>query len=333
MFTSSGIRGYFMQKALFHQHEQIYHFDRTTEFTYLGMQPTYSTTLKFLEAVHWDEGGRIFTYIISLDSLFRFTETGKEFGIDMLSKHTMHSEVAAYIAYSGEFFIRRLKKRHEPPPEKGGNNESHPPNDLGGGPPDDKPPKDPRYYELIIDNDSGTYRPNADLLPKLKAFLNFNLPGIKVVTLDCQEDEKLQQRLKKEQRQKKKEEGQQVIYRQASRGSSISSSDEEDLDAMVESGRQDAGFTHTVKNDFTKRSALKKQKLKSLATGKSAHTTAAASMGTGMKKADNDDAKPQTNGSTEKQGESSKAPAANPEPEEKNLHPKHVMSPEAFKVA
>jgi hypothetical protein len=31
--------------------------------------------------------------VITLDGMFRFTETGKEFGIDMLSKHTMHSDV------------------------------------------------------------------------------------------------------------------------------------------------------------------------------------------------------------------------------------------------
>ena len=50
-------------------------------------------TLQFLKMVHYDQGGRIFTYVITLDGLFRFTETGKEFGIDLLSKHTMHSDV------------------------------------------------------------------------------------------------------------------------------------------------------------------------------------------------------------------------------------------------
>lgn len=40
----------------------------------------------------------------------RFTETGKEFGIDLLSKHTMHSDLNVYVAFSGEFFIRRLSK-------------------------------------------------------------------------------------------------------------------------------------------------------------------------------------------------------------------------------
>jgi len=45
----------------------------------------------------YDQGGRIFTYVLTLDTKWRFTETGMEFGIDMLSKHTMHSDVSQYI--------------------------------------------------------------------------------------------------------------------------------------------------------------------------------------------------------------------------------------------
>lgn len=206
-------------------------------------------TQAFLDLVHYDEGGRIFTYVLSLDSLFRFTETGKEFGIDMLSKHTMHSDVSIYIAFSGEFFIRRLKYKNEPPPpdpadtgsassedgdhEHDGANESHPPHDLNNGPPNDEPPKDPAHYQLVIDNDSGTYRPNAKMLPLLKKFLAANLPGLHIQTLDCQKDEKKMNRMKQAQRDRKKKEGDHIVYAQAgSDASSISSSDEEQLDNL-----------------------------------------------------------------------------------------------------
>jgi hypothetical protein len=268
---SSGLRGFFLHKALMHQHAQIYHFDRSTEFDYMKDGPSKETSLKFLELCHFDSGGRIFTYILTLDSLFRFTETGKEFGIDMLSKHTMHSEVASYTAFSGEFFIRRLKYANRDPPEVGGNNESHPPTDIGNGPPDDDPPHDPAHYELIIDNDSGTYRPKAELLPKLKEFISYNFPGLKIVTLDCNTDAELQQRLKSEQRQKKKEEGDQIVYRQQTHGTSISSSDESQLNHIADSEdgqRPNRSFLNTMKKDIARQGKKEKQHLKHVTKGR-----------------------------------------------------------------
>jgi hypothetical protein len=235
MFTATGVRGFILSKALHHQHARVYNFDQNTEFK-MFKEPSKQFTQKFLELVHYDQGGRIFTYVLTLDSLFRFTETGKEFGIDMLSKHTMHSDVAAYIAFSGEFFIRRLKHPNRPPPEEGGSNQSHPPDDIDGGPPEDEPKKDPSYYEIIIDNDSGTYRPNAKLLPLLKEFFESNFPGLHVVTLDCQGDAEKMERMKKEQRDRKKKEGNEIVYMQISRTSSMSSSDIEELDRLEEQG-------------------------------------------------------------------------------------------------
>ncbi len=236
MFTAKGIRGFLLSKALHHQHARVYNFDGSTDFEVMK-EPSKEFAEQFLELVHHDKGGRIFTYVITLDGLFRFTETGKEFGIDMLSKHSMHSDVAAYIAFSGEFFVRRLKHPDRAPPEDGGNNESHPPNDIGGGPPEEEPRiTDPSYYELIIDNDSGTYRPNAKLLPQLKEFLEANFPGLHVSTLDCQDDAEKMGHMKDEQRERKKTEGDQVVYMQADRSGSVSSSDEEGLDNLASGG-------------------------------------------------------------------------------------------------
>jgi hypothetical protein len=237
MFTAKGVRGFILSKALHHQHARVYNFDRETAYE-VESEPNKAFTQKFLELVHYDQGGRIFTYVLTLDALFRFTETGKEFGIDMLSKHTMHSDVAAYVAFSGEFFIRRLKHPHTraDPPEEGGQNASHPPNDIGNGPPEEEPTRDPSYYELIIDNDSGTYRPNAKLLPQLKSFFESNFPGLRVVTLDCQADAEKMGELKKQQRERKKAEGDHIVYTQMSRSSSMSSSDVEDLDRLAETG-------------------------------------------------------------------------------------------------
>ncbi|KAF2683462.1 C2 domain-containing protein [Lentithecium fluviatile CBS 122367] len=248
MFTAKGVRGFILSKALHHQHARVYNFDRETAYEVID-EPCKAFTQKFLELVHYDQGGRIFTYVLTLDALFRFTETGKEFGIDMLSKHTMHSDVAAYVAFSGEFFIRRLKHphSHSDPPETGSHNKSHPPDEIANGPPQDEPNKDPSYYELIIDNDSGTYRPNAKLLPQLKSFFEANFPGIRVITLDCQGDAEKMGALKKEQRERKKAEGGHIVYTQISRSSSMSSSDVDELDRLEEMGeRPEPHLRHQV---------------------------------------------------------------------------------------
>ncbi|KAH6623768.1 hypothetical protein F5144DRAFT_371372 [Chaetomium tenue] len=281
MFSSSGLRGRILNKVLHKQHERIYNFDSSTEY---GAFPPCSdeASLQFLRMAHFDEGGRIFTYVLTLDGMLRFTETGKEFGIDMLSKHTMHSDVATYIACSGEFFIRRLahpvdghhsrpssSKRgaeasssnhnsSDPPtstpdddaspepspysqptspdPSSSTNPPTHPPHTPPGGPPLSPPPPKPHLYRLIIDNDSGTYRPDKSVLPHLQAFLARNFPGIDVAAMHCA-DERLVG-MKKEQVEAKRREGPRVrmvmrrSFSSSGSGSSISSSDESRLGAM-----------------------------------------------------------------------------------------------------
>lgn len=254
MFTASGIGGTILSKALHHQHARVYNFSPDTIWGHFPDGPSIEMTKKFLELVRWDKGGRIFTYVLTLDALFRFTETGKEFSIDMLSKHTMHSDVSIYIAFSGEFFIRRLKHPRKPPPpepveattygqsEEHTENPTYPPEeDAKSVSPSDDSPQHPSHYELVIDNDSGTYRPNAKLLPQLKKFLAQSFPGLHVQVLDCQKDAEKMSKMKKEQRERKKKEGDHIIVMQGSRTSSFSSSEDEDFDRIQESLEQPDG--------------------------------------------------------------------------------------------
>jgi hypothetical protein len=268
MFTSSGVRGYILSKALHHQHARVYNFDQATAYGRFE-EPCKELTQKFLELVHHDQGGRIFTYVLTLDALFRFTETGKEFGIDMLSKHTMHSDVAPYVAFSGEFFIRRLKHHRNPSKEDASKDETHPPNDIDGGPPKGEPPTDPWYYQLVIDNDSGTYRPNAKLLPELKSFFQANFPGLHIITLDCQEEAEKMEQMKKEQRERKKKEGDQIIYTQLSRSSSMSSSDIEELDRLEQAGQlPERHLRHQIMREAEARADAAKLHMKEYKPGK-----------------------------------------------------------------
>ena len=187
---------------------------------------------QFLRMTSYGTHGRIFTYVIMLDGEWRFTvsicgilpsqsvlmireqETGDQVAIEFLSKHTMHSDVTVEIAYSGEFFVRPLRHRrtatkdpHPTEPEPGHN--THTDDDADGhhNPADDAdahensdehfneddPPTDPAQYELVIDNDSGTYRPRADLLPALHAYLSSprNLGALGRVTTLNAFDERL----------------------------------------------------------------------------------------------------------------------------------------------
>ncbi|MCJ1443146.1 MAG: hypothetical protein MMC23_003644 [Stictis urceolatum] len=296
MFTATSVRGRILNRALHHQHARIYNYDRTTIYGVFD-RPSEDLTRQFLDLAHWDKGGRTYTYVITLDGQMRFTETGKEFSIDLLSKHTMHADCDNWISYSGEFFIRRLKRpwtgEHKrshsgvsgvsgissashaaaspsrspklnassdpagaenhaasaSPPQTPNpsasaldpDQPSHPPDDIDGGPPSSSPPTDPRYYHLIIDNDSGTYRPNAQLLPLLAAFLGANLPGLKISTLDCQADAEKMGKMKAEQRERKKKEGEQRAFVQVDSSdedsSGISSSDEEELEQRAGEGK------------------------------------------------------------------------------------------------
>jgi hypothetical protein len=228
MFQAQSLRGRILHKALHHQHQRIYNFDRSTvhgECT----TPCHEFAQKFLEFVHYAQGGRIFTYVLTLDGQLRFTETGKEFGIDLLSKHTMHSDVSIYIAYSGEFFVRRRK--HQNPRHSPSRPDEFPVEEDESTEEAQEVSTDPADYELFIDNDSGTYRPNPEKLPLLQEFISSNFPGLHVTTLDCQKDAERQQQLKNEQRECKKTQGNQITYLQQSSTSSlsISSSDEEQL--------------------------------------------------------------------------------------------------------
>ncbi|KAM7192446.1 hypothetical protein V8F33_008321 [Rhypophila sp. PSN 637] len=246
MFKSHGVRGHILNKMLHKQHKRIYNYDSSTEY---GSFKACSeeAALQFLKMAHFDEGGRVFTYVLTLDGLMRFTETGQEFGIDLLSKHSMHSDVATYIACSGEFFIRRLERADGSdeldPPEA-----THPSQDLSGGPPNDSPPRNPKNYQLIIDNDSGTYRPDKSTLPELKKFLEKNFPGLGIVTMDW--ENKHLQELKKKQRGIKKKEGGgiRMVLNRSPSNSSFSSDDESRLSDLVRSpDDEDAAPVRTKK--------------------------------------------------------------------------------------
>ncbi|KAI2464965.1 hypothetical protein F4781DRAFT_411062 [Annulohypoxylon bovei var. microspora] len=220
IFRGRGLRGRILNRALHHQHKRIYNFDRHTLWgTFEACTEDASTQL--LKMAHYGDGGQIFTYIITLDGMLRFTETSKDLGVDLLSKHTLHSDAAVYIACSGEFFIRRLKNS-----EGAEHNEIEEPvgQKLPAGKPED--------YQLIIDNDSGTYRPDKSVLPDLQTFLERNFPGLNIVTMSCDDSQEL-----KQQQSKLKKQGRVImVLNRSPSQNSFSSSDISDLDDIERAG-------------------------------------------------------------------------------------------------
>jgi hypothetical protein len=65
-----------------HQYRTIYSHDKATVY---GVVPDHeSAALQFLKLANFGRGGRLFTYVITLDGEFRFTETGPEFAVNLL---------------------------------------------------------------------------------------------------------------------------------------------------------------------------------------------------------------------------------------------------------
>ncbi|KAG7086357.1 hypothetical protein E1B28_002317 [Marasmius oreades] len=116
----------------------------------------------------------VYTYIISAeDESFRFSETGAAFFVDFASKHALHANCAEAVRYSGEF---------------------HPRPKGGWGAFSDAIPDEEVEWELVFDNNSGTYAPDKDLLPNLKALFEQNFPGFNIFALDRDDEELTQSR-------------------------------------------------------------------------------------------------------------------------------------------
>ena len=98
---------------------------------------------------------RIFNYVID-DATWQFSETGHQFFGASANKHILLANCSEFVCFAGEFHLR---------PKFGWNR-------LDG------------EWELVFDNASGTYSPDADLLINLKELLLFNFPGLNVITCD-----------------------------------------------------------------------------------------------------------------------------------------------------
>ncbi|KAJ3179403.1 Myb-like, SWIRM and MPN domains 1 [Geranomyces variabilis] len=132
--------------------------------------------LRLLFGTHPIPNPRMFTYIVD-DSTFRFSETGAAFLVDFASKHALHANCSEFVRYAGEFHLRpRVSDPHEAD------------DDARDGwahlPALKSAPVTGTTWELLIDNNSGTYAPPKEYLPALADLLRRNFPGLSVRALD-----------------------------------------------------------------------------------------------------------------------------------------------------
>jgi hypothetical protein len=112
--------------------------------------------------------------------------------------------------------------------------------------PDEAHTLDPTHYELVVDNDSGTYRPNKATLPLLRAFLAANFVGVHVTVRDSQDA--AYQALKKERRKERRRRGKGVVYAESESDISSLASDsdrhdsDDDDDSPVNRGGREKGI-------------------------------------------------------------------------------------------
>ena len=238
-YTKRGLLGIALNRALKHQYRTIYSYDKVT--TYGVAQPD-QLARRLLDFTHWGDGNRLYTYIITLDGEWRFTETGQQFGIQMLSKHTMHSCVSVHVAFAGEFYIR-------PPSTAAAAAGAAAPatTDTTNGT-SQHHQRNVGDYVLVIDNDSGTYRPPKRNLPALHAFMLRSLPGLPVEAPDAFDEAHVAE---KAARAAERAHRGRTLFRQLSRRSSgshgapSSSSARSELEHL-RTGRE--GFARRLKN-------------------------------------------------------------------------------------
>ncbi|KAF9134402.1 hypothetical protein BGW39_007154 [Mortierella sp. 14UC] len=144
-----------IRQALHNQHAYLYRHGRST------MYNAVANGTEIGELLHGDRLKKdpeqdlkmvVFTYSIVPKGMY-FSETGAAFFQDFMSKHAMHANRATEVLFSGEFRLFRDEHNHGD-------------------------------WTLMIDNNSGTYSPRKEDLPKVKKLFETNFPGLTVIVLD-----------------------------------------------------------------------------------------------------------------------------------------------------
>lgn len=156
------LEGLQIRNALHSQHSYLYRHGRTTQYGALSRANHLGDLLhgdRLKKDPTQDLTMVVFTYSIVPKGMY-FSETGAAFFQDFMSKHAMHANRATEVMYSGEF--RLFQDTHN------------------------------QDWTLMIDNNSGTYSPKKENLPRVQEIFQRNFPDLVVIGLD-HEDERLKE--------------------------------------------------------------------------------------------------------------------------------------------
>ncbi|KAF9207194.1 hypothetical protein BGZ49_000990 [Haplosporangium sp. Z 27] len=149
------LEGQNIRNAIHSQHSYLYRHGRTTQYGELAVANDLAELLhgeRVKKNPDQDLKTVVFTYSIIPKGIY-FSETGTAFFQDFMSKHAMHANRATEVCFSGEFRLFKDEAKQG-------------------------------KWTLLIDNNSGTYGPKKEDLPKVKEIFKRNFPDLEVVALD-----------------------------------------------------------------------------------------------------------------------------------------------------
>ncbi|KAF9289590.1 hypothetical protein BGZ68_009008 [Mortierella alpina] len=149
------LEGSNIRNALHSQHAYLYRHGRTTVYDSIATASDLGRILhgdRLKAKPDQDLKTVVFTYSIIPKGLY-FSETGAAFFQDFMSKHAMHANRATEVMFSGEFRLFKDEKHQDD-------------------------------WTLLIDNNSGTYAPKKEDLPKVQKLFQLNFPDLVVIALD-----------------------------------------------------------------------------------------------------------------------------------------------------
>ncbi|KAF9905179.1 hypothetical protein EC991_001941 [Linnemannia zychae] len=152
---ADGYEGSQIRQALHNQHAYLYRHGRSTMYNAVSNGSEIGALLhgeRLKNNPDQDLKMVVFTYSIVPKGMY-FSETGAAFFQDFMSKHAMHANRATEVMFSGEFRLFRDEHNHDD-------------------------------WTLMIDNNSGTYSPRKEDLPKVKKLFETNFPQLTVIVLD-----------------------------------------------------------------------------------------------------------------------------------------------------